>query len=548
MPLESVLDLVSNYTINEYGKEVDLVLSEHGAYGSEDLAEELANKYFPGEGFEWEMKKRSIIDFNMVSGVIANTMVFMDHPHIVKKATPFILLESMDWDPEYYATLYVARNFTDKNDWVESRQIYFYKLMKDVSGDRVETLSADPDIQIQGFSNGNKVFILLNNLSNNSHDLNISIPQPLSKSIRRLGRNKDFTPYYHEEKAEDLSSLEINGRESIVLVMHYENLEEEKVVNVVPYYGNTTRLQVEDDSQVLVQVTDLNQIEYAELRVGISRAGGLNRKVVITFNGAKLNVPHEDAAIRLDNGKDYATCKIIRLPADQIQSENRINVSFPDGKGGAIGSVVLRVVSTYEPLKPVVATFGHQGNENGITTLLGKIQSDGNGTIEECGFYIRETINGNETILIAENFSENSTFSITLDKKSSFYYQAFTKNEKGEIRGSLKRVDARASPIIPVDGAIQKEKGWLTSNWFGDFRYYDSGWAYHTNFGWIYIPNNQKNGNWLWKDNYGWLWTKDGVWPYLWQHNQNEWFYLICGKGSSSVIYHHSTNTWEKLK
>ena len=54
-----------------------------------------------------EMKKRSIIDFNMVSGVIANTMVFMDHPHVVKKATPFILMDSMGWDPHYYATLYV---------------------------------------------------------------------------------------------------------------------------------------------------------------------------------------------------------------------------------------------------------------------------------------------------------------------------------------------------------------------------------------------------------------------------------------------------------
>ena len=97
------------------------------------------------------------------------------------------------------------------------------------------------------------------------------------------------------------------------MVMNYQNLDTEKVVNVVPYYGNTTRVQVEDDSQVLVQVTDLDQIEYAELRVGISRAGGLNRKVIINFNGVELNVPYEDSAIRLDNGEDYATCKIIRF-------------------------------------------------------------------------------------------------------------------------------------------------------------------------------------------------------------------------------------------
>ena len=183
-----------------------------------------------------------------------------------------------------------------------------------------------------------------------------------------------------------------------------------------------------------------------------------------------------------------------------------------------------------------------------MTTLFGKIQSDGNGTIEEYGFYIRETINGNDTILVTEDFSENRIFSITLDKKGSFYYQAFSKNEKGETRGSLKRVDTKDVPIIPLEGTIQTGEGWLTSNWFGDFRYYDNGWAYHTNLGWLYIPSNQKNGNWLWKENYGWLWTKEGVWPYLWQHNKREWFYLISGKGSSPLLYQHSTKTWEKLK
>ena len=158
-----------------------MVLSEHGAYGAEEFVDELAKKHFPGDGFEWEMKKRSIIDFNMVSGVIANTMVFMDHPHVVKKATPFILMDSMGWDPHYYATLYVP-NFTDKNDWVETKQIFFYKLMKNVSGNRIEVHSPDPDIQTQGFANGSKVFVLLNNLSDYPHDLNLTIPDPITKT------------------------------------------------------------------------------------------------------------------------------------------------------------------------------------------------------------------------------------------------------------------------------------------------------------------------------------------------------------------------------
>ena len=117
LPLESVLDLIQNHTVNHYGKKVDIVISETGGYGANQQIEAEARKRIPGEGFEWEMKMRSIDDFNMVSSLIGNTLAYMDHPETVKKSVPFILLHAMAWDPTYYATLYVPRNFQDKNDW-----------------------------------------------------------------------------------------------------------------------------------------------------------------------------------------------------------------------------------------------------------------------------------------------------------------------------------------------------------------------------------------------------------------------------------------------
>ncbi len=428
MPLESVLDLVSNYTTNQYGKEVDVVLSEHGAYGTVELAEELANKHFPGEGFEWEMKKRSIIDFNMVSGVIANTMVFMDHPHVVKKATPFILMESMGWDPEYYATLYVPRNFTDKNDWVETKQIYFYKLMKDVRGDRIESHSPDPDIQMQAFVDAGKVYVLLNNLSNRSHGLNLSIPSPISKTCRRVGRNADFTPYFVEEDAGDLSAMQIEGRESIVLVLGYENLEVAKEINEVPYYGDSIRVPVEGTSEITVSVPDLKLIEYAELRVGISKESGTGRAVNISLNGNELNVPYEDAAIRLDNGQDYATSKIIRVPANYVQNENKVVVSFPGEGVGAVGSVVLRVayrkneepnelilssntILENQPIGTIVGEFNATDPEGGAITYH-LVNGDNNNSL-----FTLETNGTLETATVFDYETNASTYTITVQAK-----------------------------------------------------------------------------------------------------------------------------------
>ena len=142
LPLESVLDLVQNYTVNKYGKEIGVVISEHGGYGARELVEKLAKENFTETGFEWEMKKRSIDDFNMVSSVLANTLVFMDHPQTVWKAVPFILLNGLGWDPSYYASLYVPRDYDPKSEeWLATKKIMFYRLLRDLKQRTVSTIA-----------------------------------------------------------------------------------------------------------------------------------------------------------------------------------------------------------------------------------------------------------------------------------------------------------------------------------------------------------------------------------------------------------------------
>jgi hypothetical protein len=55
----------------------------------------------------------------------ANTMAFIDHPHTVVKAVPFLLPNTWGWDPKYYASLYVPYNYTDKSKWVETHMMDF---------------------------------------------------------------------------------------------------------------------------------------------------------------------------------------------------------------------------------------------------------------------------------------------------------------------------------------------------------------------------------------------------------------------------------------
>ncbi|MDC0265619.1 beta-agarase [Mariniblastus sp.] len=363
LPLESLLDQIQNYTVNSYGKEVDIVVSEHGGYGANELVQKLAiDAQFKETGFEWEMKKRSIDDFNMVSSAIANTLVFMDHPHTVLKAVPFILLESMNWDPKYYATLYTARNFTDKADWLPGKKILFYRLFRDLRGNRIASSCPDPDIQTRAFVDGDTAFVILNNLSDANKFVSINLPRPIEMQVRRLGRNADFTPYLAEAKRpvggktaeNDLDKnasydFRFKGRETILIKSTYPKaIEPRRQIDEIPCYANRLDVNLNQGRKraFTVEIPGKGKLEYASLRIGVNRAPEFDKEIAVTINGKPYQVPLEKCANRLTD-KAYKSCKIIPLDPADVKTRNVIYVSFPDGQPGSISNVVIRAGFSY---------------------------------------------------------------------------------------------------------------------------------------------------------------------------------------------------------
>lgn len=342
LPLESVLDLVQNHAVNAHGKEIGIVVSEHGGYGARELAERLAKERFPGTGFEWEMKMRSIDDFNMVSSAIANTLVFMDHPHTIRKAVPFILLEAMAWDPEYYAVLYVPRDYRDRSDWVPTQKILFYRLFRDLKGHRVMASCADPDIQTRAFVDGGTLFVILNNLSNRTKEISLDMPRAKGVTLRRFGRNADRTPFLHEGPMASARALSLGGRQTAVIRSDCgKALEPRRAVDEIPCYGDRIAAEIAGETAFTVRVPGASRVCHATLRVGVSRPPDAGVDVRVVFNGKVLAVPVEGCAERLVED-EYASCKLIPLDAADIRGTNTIAVSFPDGRPGSVGAVVIR--------------------------------------------------------------------------------------------------------------------------------------------------------------------------------------------------------------
>ncbi|RMF91200.1 MAG: beta-agarase, partial [Planctomycetota bacterium] len=305
LPLEGMFDLVENYTHNRWQREVPIVVSETGGYGADDLIEQLTES-FPEKGWEREMKKRSLHNALQIRSSIANTLVFMDHPHVVKKAVPFILLESMSWDPTYYATLYTPYGYEDKSRWVASTLHRFYEFFRDLEGRRVVCRADDPDIQARAFVHENTLFLVMNNLSDVPHRVQFDMDFPVhprQSVVRRIGQNADFTPYLREE---GIGPITIAGGEAVLIRADYAAaIPELRRVDERAWYGDAVVVPVEDSrAKINIAVDERESLAYAQLRIGLCRPQGAGHDVRVRFNGRVVPLVEEHCAERLD---DYGT-------------------------------------------------------------------------------------------------------------------------------------------------------------------------------------------------------------------------------------------------
>jgi len=185
--------------------------------------------------------------------------------------------------------------------------------------------------------------------------------------------------------------------------------------------------------------------------------------------------------------------------------------------------------------------------------LLGKTLANGGSEITSYGFIWsdNQTFKNSHAVrgTLLLDYQQEMIFEANVSDvlSDTLYYKAFVENAEGLNFGAPKLIELEGIES-PWWNKFPVLSGDWRSSWLGDFHPYDNGWIYHLQLGWTYVVTDSQDGLWLWLRNYGWLWTKEGVWPYLWQHNKREWFYLISGKGSSPLLYQHSTKTWEKLK
>ena len=202
-----------------------------------------------------------------------------------------------------------------------------------------------------------------------------------------------------------------------------------------------------------------------------------------------------------------------------------------------------------ENFVPIVRTLIVRENKAGALVFGGKIMTDGGSDIKRAGIEISQSLRFEKSSRKTAEV-KGKKFELEIDQLepgTRYYYRAFARNEAGEAFGSRKRFTASAkTEEVNSKGktdAIDDGEGgkdWVSSDWFGAYKPYENQWAYHLELGWIFLPNKQKGGIWLWRESHGWLWTKKGIWPFLWRNDTGNWIYLLPTKGNKVSFYDYS--------
>jgi agarase len=180
--VQGMLDMMEWYDVHENGmsNRKPIVLSEYGAVqGGWD--------YLPHEPrYDAEVLK----SFN---GML---MQFLERPDYVTKSMPFTPAKPLwgyvgaqdgyttvgtcgykevpDCQNRYHYAMMIEENL-NQGDWTWSDYIRFYELWDDVDGTRVDTRSSDADVQIESYVDGDEVFVILNNLEDESTTVNLNL-------------------------------------------------------------------------------------------------------------------------------------------------------------------------------------------------------------------------------------------------------------------------------------------------------------------------------------------------------------------------------------
>ncbi|MCA4599121.1 beta-porphyranase A [Bacteroides xylanisolvens] len=417
---EAILDLVETYCYKQFGFVKPHAITEYGGIDDTETPE-----------YSEIVNARSVASINhlLFNLLERQDKLLISVPFLVDKAEWYI--NAANNYQSYGPALFLPDNPNDlKNTtWRLSKKADFFKLWKDVEGDRIEAQTSNPDIQVSAFRNGNKLYVAIDNVDDFPHFINLqNISGWESVSNVKLRSLKVFydtgIEYEETEFAPESDKLKIEKDETVILVADVSSEAYKNAIRRKKYYTSTYLQPIRSGVPITFSFGGVD-VGYgrAIARMSIGRKHSMSKKPEVKVNGISVDVP--------DNWKGYDQVGrddffgMLEIPFDLAllkESDNEITFIFPDA-GGHVSSVVLQA-ERYDK-KPLLYSKDFVNKDFEIGKLNGWIPwcIEGNIKLDS------EAANGEYAAKISGPAGLSQMLSI--DENSNYVFSFFTK-KKGE--------------------------------------------------------------------------------------------------------------------
>lgn len=341
--MEAILDLIETYSYVKWGIIKPHAITEFGG---------IVNGEYNDIINVQSIRSQNSILFGLFE---RTDRVEIAIPFTTGKATWHITEENnyMPYKAVLYKPIPVGVPLDQVTGWEYTNRIHFYDLWKDVMGDRILIRSENKDVLVQGFLDGNKLHIALNNLDDFDQPINLNfngnLPNISQLTIKSLIIHPNADPDYTiQTSSELLDSYSLKNNETVVLEYTFsEPITFDNVIQSKRYYSTTYMQAIQANNTINYNFNNVDLVGssgYAMLAMSIGRKHDRSKSPTVIVNGISIPVPINWKGYNQIDRDDFFGTIEIPVPIDVIQENNSVSITFDDSNGH-LSSLVLNVES-----------------------------------------------------------------------------------------------------------------------------------------------------------------------------------------------------------
>ncbi|WP_109831798.1 T9SS type A sorting domain-containing protein [Reichenbachiella versicolor] len=344
--MEATLDMMEQYSWMKFDKVKPIMISEYNAQTHD----------YNKQG--WSGYR----DWLKMKSTISMMMQFMEHANNINYAMPFFMLKA-EWQYNADAgptSVHGARMLRRENeptsysgDFVYTEVIKLYDLLMDINGTRVDSYSNNQDIMVDTYVEGDKAYVMINNLDFVKHEIDLSLSgidiSATDIEVRHLhlnGTSDRSMPVLDIDKYSELpTDLTIDPESTYVIVLTYpSDITIDEQLDETKYYAETYLQTIEANSTIAFDVNDVSLSDHGEavLRLGVGRDHGLSLSPTIKVNDTEITLPSNFRGGDQADRDNFFGVLEIPFSYDLLKKDNKVEVTFSDN-GGHVSTAILQV-------------------------------------------------------------------------------------------------------------------------------------------------------------------------------------------------------------